>query len=297
MYVLRSGLWQNSSATRILIKEEKNMSLETLPPYLRAQGSVPQIMWIRVLALLVPVTVSLIVSGGQTFRILVMATAGSVLSEMGMRYLLKKPSTLYDGSTVEEGLLLALLLPTTLPSWMVVLGALFATAVGKEAFGGLGQNPFHPVLVGNAFLSVTFPLAIHASSPSSDIPLALASVVGGVLLIFSRVIRWDIPAIYLLGVFFFSFLLRGENVKTLEIAPLFLTAFFVVTDSVTSPLTLQGRRGFALGAAFLTTAFHGWTAASAFEGITYGILLMNALTPWFDEWFRPARARRASALL
>ena len=60
-------------------------------------------------------------------------------------FFLKKPtSTICDGSAVITGVLLAFNLPSNLPVWIIILGALFAIGVGKMSFGGLGCNPFNP---------------------------------------------------------------------------------------------------------------------------------------------------------
>jgi len=74
------------------------------------------------------------------------------------RYILKKPSSLKDGSALVTGMLLAFCLPANLPVWLVVLGSLIAIGVGKMSFGGLGNNPFNPALVGRIVLFVSFPV-------------------------------------------------------------------------------------------------------------------------------------------
>lgn len=66
--------------------------------------------------------------------------------------------TIMDGSAVLTGLLLGFNLPSNLPVWIIILGALFAIGVGKLTFGGLGQNIFNPALVGRVFLLISFPV-------------------------------------------------------------------------------------------------------------------------------------------
>ncbi len=65
-----------------------------------------------------------------------------------------------DGSAIITGLLLAMVLPPTIPVWMTVLGAAFAVVVGKEFFGGLGANVFNPALIGRAFMILSFTQAM-----------------------------------------------------------------------------------------------------------------------------------------
>ena len=76
------------------------------------------------------------------------------------KYMLKVQPSLTDGSAILTGLLLGMNLPSNFPIWMIILGALFAIGVGKMSFGGLGQNPFNPALVGRCFLLVSFPAAM-----------------------------------------------------------------------------------------------------------------------------------------
>ena len=75
------------------------------------------------------------------------------------KYLLKQQrSTVGDGSAILTGLLLAFNLPSNIPLWIVIIGALFAIGVVKMTFGGLGCNLFNPALAGRAFLLISFPV-------------------------------------------------------------------------------------------------------------------------------------------
>lgn len=76
------------------------------------------------------------------------------------KFLLKGESTIKDGSALLTGLLLAFNLPTNLPIWMVIVGSLVAIGIAKMSFGGLGNNPFNPALVGRVFLLISFPAAM-----------------------------------------------------------------------------------------------------------------------------------------
>ena len=87
------------------------------------------------------------------------------------RFLLKRKSTLGDLSAVITGILLAFNLPSNMPLYMIVMGALVAIGVGKMAFGGLGNNPFNPALVGRVFLLISFP----AKMTSWPVPAGLAA--------------------------------------------------------------------------------------------------------------------------
>lgn len=76
------------------------------------------------------------------------------------KFLLKGSVTIFDGSALLIGLLLAMNLPTNIPVWMVVVGSLVAIGVAKMPFGGLGNNPFNPALVGRVFMLISFPAAM-----------------------------------------------------------------------------------------------------------------------------------------
>lgn len=75
------------------------------------------------------------------------------------RFLLgRKELTILDGSAVLTGILLGMNLPSTLPLWIVVVGALVAIGIGKMSFGGLGCNIFNPAIVGRVMLLISFPV-------------------------------------------------------------------------------------------------------------------------------------------
>jgi Na+-translocating ferredoxin:NAD+ oxidoreductase subunit D len=74
------------------------------------------------------------------------------------KYLMKVTPTISDGSALITGLLLAFNLPSNLPWWIIIIGALVAIGVAKLSFGGLGNNPFNPALVGRVFLMISFPV-------------------------------------------------------------------------------------------------------------------------------------------
>ena len=73
------------------------------------------------------------------------------------KFLMKKEPTVCDGSAILTGVLLAFNLPSNLPVWIILIGALAAIGIGKMSFGGLGNNIFNPALVGRVFLLISFP--------------------------------------------------------------------------------------------------------------------------------------------
>jgi len=78
------------------------------------------------------------------------------------RFILKKPLSISDGSAIVTGLLLAFNLPSNIPVFDVIIGSFISIAVAKMTFGGLGNNPFNPALVGRVFMLISFP--VHMTS-------------------------------------------------------------------------------------------------------------------------------------
>jgi len=96
--------------------------------------------------------------GLPALTVILVAVVSSVLAEAAFQKLTGRPVTVADGSAALTGLLLALNLPSSSPWWMVVVGSLVAVVIAKQVYGGLGQNPFNPALVGRVFLLISFPL-------------------------------------------------------------------------------------------------------------------------------------------
>ena len=111
-----------------------------------------------IIALLPAVICSVVFYGWKELLVLAVSVASCVLLEYVItRYLMRKPSTIGDMSAVITGILLALNVPYTTPWWVVFIGTVFAIAVAKMTFGGLGQNIFNPAIAGRVFLLVSFP--------------------------------------------------------------------------------------------------------------------------------------------
>ncbi len=130
-------------------------------PHIHGTESVKKIMWGVVIALIPSFLVSVYFFGMQALLLTIVTVAACLLFEFIInRFFFKRPCSLGDGSAMITGLLLALNLPANLPLWMAVVGALIAIGVAKWAYGGLGQNPFNPALVGRVFLLISFPVAM-----------------------------------------------------------------------------------------------------------------------------------------
>ena len=131
----------------------------SLSPHAHGTDSVERNMYGVVIALIPALLVSFYYFGIGSAIVCASSVASCVFFEWAItKYLLKKKSTVLDGSAILTGLLLGFNLPSNLPIWIVFVGALVAIGVGKMTFGGLGCNPFNPALVGRCFLLVSFPV-------------------------------------------------------------------------------------------------------------------------------------------
>ncbi|HOJ92776.1 MAG TPA: RnfABCDGE type electron transport complex subunit D [Dictyoglomaceae bacterium] len=115
----------------------------------------------------------------------------------------------------------------------------------------------------------------------------LLLLLGGLWLIYKKVIDWKIPFSFILTVFVISILFGKDPLFQILAGGIFLGAFFMATDWVTTPLTSKGRIIFGIGAGFLTMMIRIFGAYP--EGVSYGILVMNALTPLIDRSFKPRK--------
>jgi electron transport complex protein RnfD len=132
-------------------------------PHAHSSESVPKLMYGVILALLPALAVSVFYFGiGMIIITLTSVVACVIFEFLIQKFILKEKPQHLDGSAALTGLLLAFCLPSNLPVWIVILGALFAIGVGKMTFGGLGNNPFNPALAGRVFLFVSFPAALTA---------------------------------------------------------------------------------------------------------------------------------------
>lgn len=287
-----------------------------------------------VLALVPALAVSTYVLGWRVLMITAISIASCVLFEyLIQRFLLKGRTTIGDLSAVVTGLLLAFNLPAGIPWWIVVIGALVAIGIGKMTFGGLGCNPFNPALTGRIFLLVAYPVQMtdwttgvpdalsgstflanvkagalslgevdyvallsgHMNGSMGEIG-ALALLLGGVYLLWRRVISWHIPVAVLGTMMAFSLCVAiPDGGAMLWQMPLFhvlaggamLGAIFMATDYATSPMTHKGMIIYGVGIGLLTMIIRLWGAYP--EGMSFAIFIMNAVTPLINKYCRPKR--------
>jgi len=291
-------------------------------PHLWKGLSVSKIMYRVVIALMFPTGAAIYFFGYRALSVIGVSVATAVVTEYVCKRL-RNRAFVMDGSAVVTGILLGLVLPPTIPLWMVAIGSIFAIGIVKEAFGGLGHNIFNPALGGRAFMSVSFsmqmttwvkPMGFTADAITSATPLsesfvwqadklslyqalflgdvagslgetsALLIIIGGIFLLARGIINWRIPAVYIGMVALIATALGQDPLFYILSGGLMLGAFFMATDYVTSPLTNRGKIVFAVALGVLTVMIRHFGGMP--EGVCYSILFMNAITPLIDRFIK-----------
>ena len=126
-------------------------------PHVRSKESIQSIMRDVVIALIPASVMGIYYFGFKALMLIAVSIVSSLVFEWGYEKILKKPITVSDFSAVLTGLLLALNLPATASWWVPVVGSFIAIVLGKQFYGGLGQNFINPALIGRAFLVAAYP--------------------------------------------------------------------------------------------------------------------------------------------
>jgi electron transport complex protein RnfD len=201
---------------------------------------------------------------------------------------------LTDASAALTGLLVLLCLPAGASLASLALGVVIALALGKHAFGGLGENPFNPAMLGVAAGLLAFPGATAPAAPSAWLPLAYLA--GGCVLLARGVVAWQAPLGVLLGTAVAAAIAAaraGSSIgamptgvaQALAASPVLLGAFFVATDPVSGCAHRRARIFFGLGVGALMFVIDRGRPGL---GLPSAILLMNFLAPWLDRVAAPA---------
>ncbi|MCK4512481.1 RnfABCDGE type electron transport complex subunit D, partial [bacterium] len=127
-------------------------------PHIREDVSVRKVMYSVVIAMVPAIVGSVYFYGLRALFLTLLACAAAVLTEAIIQKLRGVPVAVTDGSALVTGILLAFNIPPGVPWWIPVVGSVFAIAIGKQVFGGLGYNPLNPALLGRAFLLASWPV-------------------------------------------------------------------------------------------------------------------------------------------
>ncbi|NNF98949.1 MAG: RnfABCDGE type electron transport complex subunit D [Desulfobacteraceae bacterium] len=229
-------------------------------PFWHIGSGIPERNYNMIIAALPAVLMGFTVFGIPAVGVIALSVAFAVLWELAVNYVSKRPYTVADGHAIYIGLIFGMVMPATVPWWLILVGTFLAIVIGKEIFGGIGSNPFNAVALAYAILLVSwgihldfnaklanytfdfpaaYPIAaLQAFGPSATEPFSLlgmfmgqqvggigsvcgiAIVLGGVYLILRGFIRWEISVSFVVGVFVTAFLFNVYNPAVYG-APLF----------------------------------------------------------------------------
>ena len=310
-------------------------------PHIRSKDSVNSIMRDVVLALTPATAWGIYKFGMNAFMVVAVAIIAAMVTEAAIQKMRGVPVTVTDWSAALTGLLLAMNVPASAPWWIPVIGSIFAIAIVKQAFGGLGHNFMNPALAARAMLMASWPVrmtawtkpglaAVGADAVSTATPLAMLKdsyafdvtaavssstyqapglmdvmmgnvagcigevsgillILGGLYLMYRKVITWRIPTIYIGTVAVLTLILGGFDFNLmlyhLFAGGLMLGAFFMATDYASSPINPRGQMIFAFGCGLLTTVIRFYGGYP--EGVSYSILLMNVAAPLIEKYSGP----------
>lgn len=296
----------------------------TSSPHFRSKDSVKGIMRDVVIALLPATAAGIYFFGFNALVIVLLSVAAAVATEYFIqRFMRKVPSTIGDLSAVVTGLLLALNLPSSVPWFIPVVGSIFAIAIVKQAFGGLGFNFMNPALGARAFLMASWPTdmttwlvpraADAVSGPTAlgilkeglNMPLppltdalignvggcigetsALLILLGGLYLVWRGVINLRIPLTYIGTTFAILFLLNGFDLQ-ISIYHVFIGGLMLGAFFMATDYSSSpvNLRGQLIFAfgAGLLTALIRQFGGYP-EGVSYSILLMNVASPLIEKY-------------
>ena len=292
-----------------------NKLIVTAAPHITSADSTQKIMQRVCLALVPTLIVSVLWYGISALILTAVTVAACVLFEMGYCKLMGKENPTGDFSAVVTGLLLAFNMPASLPWWMAIVGSFVAIVVVKQLFGGMGYNFANPAIVGriamalgytgamtkyvfpangiDAFASAT-PLAVASEVGSAGYvtlligkhggvlgeTCAITIILGGIYLIWTKVISPVIPVTYLATAAVLSVCFGMDPIYQLLSGGILLGAFFMATDYVTSPTTDKGKVVFGIGLGLITMLIRRFGTMN--EGVSFAILLMNLVVPYID---------------
>ena len=280
-------------------------------PHLRHADSTTGIMFDVFFALTPAAACGCVIFGLKALFLLLTTVTSAIAAEYLWNLILKKPQTVGDLSAAVTGLLLGMNLSSRTPLWIAAIGSVAAVIVVKQMFGGLGYNFVNPAMAARISLVVSCPSfmtkfsepvtdAVTSATPLADLDSfsiktlffgmhagsigetsAFLLIIGGLYLIVRRVINPIIPVSFI-GTVALLAAVSGENpIKYILSGGLMLGAIFMATDYVTSPTVNWGKLIFGIGCGAITFVIRRF--GSLPEGVSYGILIMNIITPLINR--------------
>lgn len=268
-----------------------------------AKMNVTQIMkW--VIACTIPAMAFLTYWQGVGFLVnLGVALVSAMIFEyLSLRARAEKPSR--DYSAVVTAILFAAAIPAFASFWTIIIGMFFAIVIAKHLYGGLGHNIFNPAMVGYAVVLIAFPdqmvvwpsWALDSMSAATPLDHANTSLIdhdlmpyfilnglwllGGLILLFKRIITWHIPLGYLLGMMVAGVFFPHPVIQ-LGLGATMIGAFFIATDPVTAPASINMRFSYGLLIGVLIIMMRQFSNYP--DGLAFAILLANLCAPFMDQ--------------
>lgn len=312
----------------------ENKLIVSPSPHIHGGDTISKNMYGVLIALIPALLVSLYFFGLGALVVIVTSVVSCVLFEyLIQKFLMKQQPSVYDGSAILTGLLLAFNLPSNLPVWIILIGSLAAIGIGKMSFGGLGNNIFNPALVGRVFLLISFPAQMTTWPTPGVFPATyldaqtgatvltamkegvvqlpsyadmlmgnmggslgevggIALLLGLAFMLWKKIITWHIPVSVLATAAIFGGIMHlvdpvaySNPLVQLLSGGLLLGAIFMATDYVTSPMSKNGMIVYGAGIGILTIIIRLF--GSYPEGMSFAILIMNALTPLINTYLKP----------
>lgn len=294
-------------------------------PHFHGKGSTQWIMGMVCLSLLPTLVASVFLYGLGAPLLVLVCVATALVTEHVCCRLMNRESTAGDLSCVVTAMLFAFTLPANCGYFPAILGTVFAIAVVKMLFGGIGCNFANPAVAARVFIMLAMPIALGAypdimgrplDAITGATPLAMNAagdapysymdmmfglhagalgetciitlLAGYVFLLVMRVVdAWaTVPFIATVAVIT-GFAGQGAIYQVLS-GGLALGAFYMATDYTTTPMTPKGKIIFGIGCGVITALVRLFAAAP--EGVAFSILFMNMFTPLIDRYTRPQPA-------
>ena len=306
-----------------------NKLIISLSPHIHGGNTTSKAMHGVLIALIPAFIVSLFYFGLGALIVTITSVLACVIFEyLIQKYLLKAKSSIHDGSAIITGVLLAFNLPSNLPIWIIIIGALVAIGIGKMSFGGLGCNIFNPALVGRVFLLISFPVQMTTWPKPEVLSTHYIDVQTGATTLTLLKAHMPIDADYtdmLLGnmggslgevgaialILGLAYMLWKQIITWhIPVSILGTVAIFSLLIGI-DPITQILSGGLLLGAIFMATDYvtspmnkrgmivYGIAIGlltiiirqwGAYpEGMSFAILIMNAFTPLINIYIKPKR--------
>ena len=300
-------------------------------PHLVTAMDTQKTMLMVLIALVPSLLVSTYVFGFRVLILTAVCIASSMFFEWAWNKLMKRKQTVCDLSAALTGTLIAFNLPSGLPYWIAIVGCFVAIIVVKQLFGGIGKNLVNPAITARIVLFISFatemttwplprmnqtadvltgPTPLGVIAEGGQLPTnmemflgyiggsmgevsAIALIIGGLFLVWKKIISPIIPCCFIGTVFVFALIYYSAtgNGDALQMAVfhilaggVMLGAIFMATDYVTSPLLPAGKVVFGIGCGVITMLIRLFGQYP--EGVSFSILIMNCLTPLIDSFFQ-----------